>query len=238
MFGGIIQNEGLVVEKHRRSGGQVRFVFEFKNKERRLALGESIAVNGVCLTVTEIFPKGFAVDVIPETLQSTNLKSLQSGQYVNLERSLKWGDRLSGHFVTGHVDGCGTIREIKKRGKNRLMMIRPPQKIHNLLAQKGSIAVDGISLTIQSLTAKDFGVALIPHTLEETALKRKTQGDLVNLEIDLITRYLAAIPSPYPSPHRGEGSPPKSTADPTRSLAEVRGISKKFNLAYLKKQGF
>ncbi len=219
MFAGIIQNEGRVVEKRAGNGGQIRFAFEFKKNERRLVLGESIAVNGVCLTVAEIFPKGFCADVIPETLQSTNLKHLENGHYVNLERSLKWGERVSGHFVTGHVDGCGTVREIKKRGKNRFMVIRPPQKIHNSLAFKGSIAVDGISLTLQSLTAKDFAVALIPHTLEETALKRKAKGDLVNLEIDLITRYLTSI-----------------LQEDTSKPREV--VSKKITTATLQRQGF
>lgn len=208
MFSGMVQNQGVVVKKRKQSGGQIYFVFQLKKKEKKLAVGESIAVDGVCLTVTTAFAKGFSVDVVPETLQSTTLKNFRLGQYVNLERSLKWGERLSGHFVTGHVDGCGRIRGIEKRGKNRLMVIRPPKKIHRLLGQKGSVAVDGISLTVQALSQRDFTVALIPHTIQETALIHKKTGDFVNLEVDLIMRYLAALPS------------------------------RKFNVAYLKKQGF
>ncbi|HXV28666.1 MAG TPA: riboflavin synthase [bacterium] len=219
MFTGIIQNQGRVSARTKGRGGQIRFIFQLKKKEKSWVVGESIAVNGVCLTAAEIFSKGFAADVIPETLQATTLNNLQVGHNVNLERSLKYGDRLGGHFVTGHVDGCGPIRKIEKRGKNWLMVIEPPEKIYSLLAPKGSIAVDGISLTIQSLTQKEFAVALIPHTLEETVLKQKSAGDRVNLEVDVVTRYITAILNKHHRPSK------KSTP-------------RKLSLAELKKQGF
>lgn len=152
--------------------------------------GESIAVDGVCLTAVKAGPKNFEADVIDETLRATRLGRLKAGDRVNLERSLRAGDLIGGHFVTGHVNGTGIIRKIERRGANYALQIQAPADIIQSLAVKGSIALDGISLTVQAIRANTFKVAIIPLTLRETALKRKKKGDGVNLEIDLTRRYL------------------------------------------------
>jgi riboflavin synthase len=194
MYSGIVTNQGTVSKRQVR-GTSIRFVFRFRRPEKNIKLGESIAVDGVCLTIAGVVPGGFEADVVRETLQATTLGDLRPGSCVNLERSLKVGDEIGGHFVTGHIDGTGRIRQIEKRKKNWLITFEPPKEIMKCLAQKGSIAVDGISLTVQSLTRKDFKITIIPHTLKETTLGRKGPGDLVNLEIDLITRYLKVLTS-------------------------------------------
>jgi riboflavin synthase len=194
MYSGIVTNQGTVIKRQLR-GTSIRFGFRFRRPEKTIKLGESIAVDGVCLTIAGMVSNGFEADVVRETLQATTLGNLNPGSRVNLERSLKVGDEIGGHFVTGHIDGTGRIRHIEKRKKNWLITFEPPKEIMKCLAQKGSIAVDGISLTIQSLTQKHFNITIIPHTLKETTLGRKTVGDLVNLEIDLITRYLKVLTS-------------------------------------------
>ena len=192
MFTGIVKNQGIVAAI-RKKGQQIRMAIRFKKKETNLRLGESITVNGVCLTVTEIGSRSFTVDIVNATLKSTTLGFLRTGSPVNLERSLKLGDSISGHFVTGHVDGQGIVEKILKQGRNRLLWIRSPKEIVRFLASKGSVAVDGISLTIQEVSRNSFKIALIPYTSSETTLGIKKIGDAVNLEIDLITRYLKVI---------------------------------------------
>ena len=192
MFSGIIQNQGTVVKKRERNG-QIQFAFQLKKNERHLKVGESIAVDGVCLTATKVASKYFQVDVIRETLHSTTLGKLRLWEQVNLERSLKLGDRISGHFVTGHVDGCGQIEKIEKQGRNRIFQIKTPMPIIRFLAIKGSVTMNGISLTVQDVKSKSFNVALIPHTLQITTMGEKKIGEWVNLEVDLITRYLKMI---------------------------------------------
>lgn len=202
MFSGIIQNQGRVIKKQKR-GGRAHFVFKLKRKERNLVIGESVAVNGVCLTVTHCrelsgAAASFAADAIKETLEATALGSLGLNDDVNLERSLRFGDRISGHFVTGHVDGRGTIESILRRKGSRVLTVKAPSPILALLAVKGSIAIDGVSLTIQSLTRSGFQIALVPQTLKTTNLKDKKSGDQVNLEIDLVTRYLDVLSRAIP----------------------------------------
>lgn len=193
MFTGIIQNLGVVKAK-REHRGQARLTFQFSRKEKRaVQLGESIAVNGVCLTVSENKPNGFSADLIRETLESTNLGALKIGQKINLERSLLYGDSMGGHFVTGHVDGVAVIQKIEKRGKNFSYYFKAPQSTLPYLAQKGSVALDGISLTIQTLRGNLFSVGLVPHTLKETTLGTKKAGSAVNLEVDLVARYLRRL---------------------------------------------
>jgi riboflavin synthase len=190
MFTGIVMNQGIL-EKKTAQNRQVRLSFRFKKKEARLLkLGESIAVNGVCLTVSKLSKNGFDVDVIQDTLQATTLSKLKAGQRVNLERSLKLGDEIGGHFVTGHVDGIGKIVRIQKDKANRSFYIEAPKTMMEFVAQKGSITVDGISLTVQARTQDEFKVSMIPFTLKETTFSDKKAGDTVNLEIDLVSRYL------------------------------------------------
>jgi len=188
MFTGIIRNRATVLQKSE-MGGQIRFAFKLKHPEKGFEPGESLAVNGVCLTVTRIKYPFFHVDVVRETLRDTTLKYLNKGDVVNLERSLRFGNLVGGHFVFGHVDGVGSVQKIVRNGKNQLWTIQAPPSVIPYLAVKGSIAVDGISLTIQNLSKQNFQAALIPHTLRETALVKKREGDRVNLEVDMLARY-------------------------------------------------
>jgi len=189
MFTGIVENQGLVVKKEER-GGQVRFGFRFQKKEKGLKIGDSIAVSGVCLTAVCVRPDGFEVDVVRQTLEATTLGELEIGGRVNLEKSLRIGDGLGGHFVTGHIDGRGTIVKIEKRKKNTTLFLTAAKDIITLLADKGSVACDGISLTVQKVWGKVFQIAVIPHTLQVTTLGFKRAGSEVNLEVDIVARYL------------------------------------------------
>ena len=189
MFTGIIQNQGIVEKKDTRAG-QARFRFRFLKPERRkLEIGQSIAVNGVCLTAACAGASSFEVDVIRETLEGTTLGGLEIGDRVNLERPLRYGDPVGGHFVTGHVDACGQIECAERRGKNLSFEIRAPRSVKRFIVPKGSIAVDGVSLTVQSAKGYSFRVGLVPHTLKTTTLGRKTRGGRVNLEADRMARY-------------------------------------------------
>ncbi len=189
MFTGIIENQGTVIKKEER-GGQIRFRFQFQKKERGLKVGDSIMTDGVCLTAVRVSPGYFETDVVRQTLTATTLGRLALGSKVNLERSLKLGDGLGGHFVTGHVDGRGTIVKIEKRKKNTTLFIKASEAIIALLADKGSVACDGISLTVQKVRGQVFQIAVIPHTLKVTTLGIKHVGSEVNLEVDIVARYL------------------------------------------------
>ena len=191
MFGGIIENQGTILEK-KQAGKQIRFTIQFKKKERNVQIGESIAVNGVCLTVVKKTEKSFSVDVVKETLKATTLGLLEKGSTVNLERSLKFGDRLGGHFISGHVDGIGIIEKIEKEGKNQLWTVNANPAIVKFMALKGSAALDGISLTVQNVTKNSFKIAFIPHTLKVTTFGQKKKGDAINIEIDMLARYATA----------------------------------------------
>jgi riboflavin synthase len=189
MFTGIVENQGIVI-KREEFGGQVRFGFRFQRKEKGLRVGDSVAVSGVCLTAVRVSPSGFEVDVVRQTLEATTLRGLKRGGRVNLERSLKIGDGLGGHFVTGHIDGRGTIVKIERRKKNTTLFLEASKDIIALLADKGSVACDGISLTVQKVRGKIFQIAVIPHTLKVTTLGDKRVGSEVNLEVDIVARYL------------------------------------------------
>ena len=189
MFTGIVENQGIVVKKEE-CGGQVRYGFRFQKKEKGLKVGDSIAVSGVCLTAVRVSPGGFEVDVVRQTLEATTLGTLGRGGRVNLERSLKIGNGLGGHFVTGHIDGRGTIVKIEKRKKNTTLFLTASKDIIALLANKGSVACDGISLTVQKVHGRIFQIAVIPHTLQVTTLGIKRVGSEVNLEVDIVARYL------------------------------------------------
>lgn len=189
MFTGIVENQGIVFKKEER-GGQVRFGFRFQKKEKGLKVGDSIAVSGVCLTAVRVGPGGFEADVVRQTLEATTLGALDLGGRVNLERSLKVGDGLGGHFVTGHIDGRGTIVKIEKRKKNTTLFLTTSKDIIALLADKGSVACDGISLTVQKVRGSVFQIAVIPHTLKVTTFGIQRVGSEINLEVDIVARYL------------------------------------------------
>jgi len=192
VFTGIIEAIGTVQEFSRQGEG-ARVHIGAGALAEGLRLGESIAVEGACLTVTALRGDGFAADLSVETLKRTTLGRLRAGARVNLERPLRLGDRLGGHLVTGHVDGVGQLAERVPQGDGEFIRIRFPRELGSLLVMKGSIAVDGISLTVAELSRDAFGVAIIPHTLEHTTLRNKRVGDPVNLEADLLGKHVARL---------------------------------------------
>lgn len=192
MFTGLIEEVGQVhLWKTRRGAGTLTIKTHLPL--RAMGLGSSIAVNGVCLTIVEKAKNRFTVDVSPETVKKTNLKMVRPGDLVNLERPLQVGDRLGGHFVTGHVDGIGEVREIKKKGDFIFFDLGVPESLVSLLVPKGSVAVDGISLTVNECKRRRFSVAIIPFTLENTNLRRREVGDRVNIETDIIGKYIQQL---------------------------------------------
>ena len=187
MFSGIIAAVGRITEITLREVGCRLHVDAGKLDISEVALGDSIAHNGVCLTVVAKEGNTFAVDVSPETLSCT--VGLSEPGPVNLEKALRLSDVIGGHLVSGHVDGVGEVLRFDAVGDNRLLEIRAPQDIAKFIARKGSIVVDGTSLTTNSVNGTDFTINLIPHTLENTTLNRLKPGSKVNLEVDLIARY-------------------------------------------------
>jgi riboflavin synthase len=192
MFTGLIEEVGEVhLWKARKGAGKL--TVKTRLPLREMSSGSSIAVNGVCLTIVDKAKNRFTVDVSPETLKKTNLKMVRPGDLVNLERPLQVGDRLGGHFVTGHVDGIGAVQEIKKKGDFIFFVFRVPAALDSLLVPKGSVAVDGISLTVNECKKRRFSVAIIPFTLENTNLRRRGVGDRVNIETDIIGKYIQQL---------------------------------------------
>jgi riboflavin synthase len=190
MFTGIITDIGRV-----RSVAQTardrRYEIETAWDTSGIDLGASISHSGVCLTVVEKGPGWFAVEVSGETLDKTSLGEWQAGTGINLERATRAGDELGGHIVSGHVDGLGRVVEIAPDGGSHRMTVEAPEPLHRYIAAKGSITVDGVSLTVNSVEGRRFGLNIIPHTWEATTLGQLSVGDAVNLEIDMLARYLA-----------------------------------------------
>ena len=193
MFTGIITNIGHVSDIHTRDGGDSRVIIAAEWDQRKVDLGMSICCSGVCLTVVEYGNEWFAVDVSAETLCCTTLGQWKTGQIVNLERSLKAGDELGGHIVSGHVDGVGKIKAIYPDGDSQRIEVIAENEIIRLVAKKGSIAVDGISLTVNEVKNNFFAVNVIPHTQAVTTLGKVNLGYAVNLEVDVLARYVARI---------------------------------------------
>jgi riboflavin synthase len=158
-----------------------------------LSPGDSVAVNGVCLTAVEAGGGGFSADVMPETLRRTSLGPLKAGDPVNLELPLRASDRLGGHVVQGHVDGTGTIEEVREEGFARVVRVAAPAELLRYLVEKGSVAVDGVSLTISAVDDSAFEVSLIPETLERTTLGAAEPGRTVNLEVDVLAKYVEKL---------------------------------------------
>ncbi len=194
MFSGIIERTGEVVAlQHRRGGAELTV----RSDLRGLRLGESVAINGACMTVTRHRGRAFSVDVSPESLRRTTLGDLRPGSLVNLERSLRLGDRLSGHLVFGHVDAVGRVQAIRPEGDSALYSFSIPAAMAPFLVEKGSVAVDGVSLTVFDCHARSFTVAVIPHTAAVTTLGIRQPGDRVNLESDMLARYVARVVRAY-----------------------------------------
>ena len=187
MFSGIIAAVGKIDRIERSKGGLRLSVAAGKLGLRDVAIGDSITVNGACLTVVKRGTKTFSVDVSRETLRVT--AGLDREGEVNLEKALRLSDKLDGHLVLGHVDGVGKVTKVERLGSNRLLRVRAPASLSRYIARKGSIAVDGVSLTVNAVRGAEFEVNLIPHTLAVTTLKGLRPGDRVNLEIDPLARY-------------------------------------------------
>jgi len=192
MFSGIVEELGVVKTFERNLGGARLSIFADATLDE-LKLGESVSVSGVCLTAAEINDRDFAVDVSTETLNVTNIGELAAGAAVNLERAMKLNDRIGGHLVSGHVDGIGNLRERQQDGNSIILTFEVPESILRYCIQKGSITVDGVSLTINHVSDKTVSVAIIPHTAKGTTLGLKQPGDSVNLESDLIGKYVERL---------------------------------------------
>ena len=193
MFTGIIAARGRVESIEFLQGDRRLTIGAGELDREDLQLGESIAVNGVCLTVVDRLAQGFAADVSVETLNCTTLGSWEVGQEVNLERALRLADRLGGHLVSGHVDGIGEILERQSTARAERFLVQAPDNLSRYLAPKGSIALDGISLTINTTTANKFELTIVPHTLDVTTMAHYQPGTRVNLEVDLVARYLERL---------------------------------------------
>jgi len=195
MFTGLIEDCGNV-RAIRRSGEAAVLTVATGLPVKDLVIGESIAVNGACLTVTAIGADCFDADVSPETVTRTTLGRLRVGQPVNLERALRFGDRLGGHLVTGHVDAIGRLRSRHREQNAIILDIEAPPSCLRYLVEKGSVALDGISLTVNAVSNDGFSLSIIPHTLDVTALKSCAAGQEVNIETDLIGKYVERLLTP------------------------------------------
>ena len=188
MFTGIIEEVGRL---ERLAGGEI--AIRAKKVLEDVALGDSIAVNGICLTVTRFDEAHFTADVMPETIRRTSLAELRRGSRVNLERALTLKSRLGGHIVSGHIDGAGTIAAMKEEGNAILLTVRASDSVLRYIVEKGSVALDGISLTVARVGAADFTVSLIPHTREITNLREKSVGSRLNIEPDILGKYVEKL---------------------------------------------
>ncbi len=192
MFSGIVEEMGVVRTVDRTlSGARISILAETILVD--LGIGESVSVSGVCLTAAAIDDRAFAVDVSPETLNVTNIGGLAPGAPVNLERAMKLNERIGGHLVTGHVDGVGVLRERTQDGNSIILTVEAPESILRYCIEKGSITIDGVSLTINQVSDKGVSVAIIPHTAKMTTLGIKQPGDSVNVESDLIGKYVERL---------------------------------------------
>ncbi|MCC7265167.1 MAG: riboflavin synthase [Candidatus Latescibacteria bacterium] len=192
MFTGLIEEVGAV-RRVQRQGAFQRLEVSARLVLEGTRLGDSININGACQTAVELGADYFAVESVEETLQRTTLGALRPGDPVNLERSVRLQDRLGGHLVLGHVDGVGRISQIETRQREWLVSVEPPAELLRYLAFKGSIAIDGISLTVAQVEGRAFTAAIIPHTFDQTTLGRRRRGDVVNLEVDVIARYVERL---------------------------------------------
>jgi riboflavin synthase len=196
LFTGIIQDLGHVAERESR-GGDLHLVIAFKElDEARLRVGDSVCVQGCCLTVTGRAGRSFSADLSRETLALTTLGALGVGAAVNLEPALRAGDVLGGHLVSGHVDGIARVTSVESDARSRRLTIAVPPELARYIARKGSVTVDGVSLTVNEVAGSSFGVNIIPHTQAVTTLGALTAGAAVNLEVDQLARYLERLLTP------------------------------------------
>ncbi|MFB5611182.1 MAG: riboflavin synthase [Nitrosopumilaceae archaeon] len=192
MFTGIVVGTGKVkdISKNTKNRSAVQMTVDLGKQSKGLKIGQSVALNGVCLTVTKLSKNLGRFEMIDETTKKTDLGNLKAGSIVNIERSLRAGDRLEGHFVLGHVDGVGIIKKIIKKPKEVQVWFEVPKKLAKYIVKKGSIAIDGISLTVVEVKKNLVSVSLIPHTIDVTNFKTKKIGDKVNIETDILGKYI------------------------------------------------
>lgn len=194
MFTGIIEEVGKILSFERGDAGNARVVVECAKALSGTATGDSIAVNGVCLTALNLTPESFSADLAPETLERTNLGDLRPGSLVNLERPLQLSSRLSGHIVQGHVDGAGKMLSLEQLGEdNWWLKVEVPAELDPYIVFKGSIALDGISLTCASIEDRVLGVTIIPHTIQHTALRACQAGCRINIETDILAKHMEKL---------------------------------------------
>jgi len=196
MFTGLVEGKGMVVGIERKDQGanlQIKPLFSLNN----LKIGESIAIDGACLTVTKLHKETFEVELSPETLLRTTFRYFQVGTEVNLEQALQLGDRLGGHLVTGHVDTMGVIKDKKTKEEHTVFTFSIPDPWMRYIVEKGSVAIDGVSLTVNRCLSDSFEVNIIPHTARITTLGKKEIGDKVNIETDLIGKYVFKFLTPW-----------------------------------------
>ena len=192
MFTGLIEEIG-VVEEAIRSGDSLKLKVRADRVLKDLKVGDSISLDGACLTVTDLNTESFRVEIVEETLRRTTLGRLKRGDRVNLERAMRLSDRLGGHLIQGHVDGVGRIIRISPRGESRLIGIKLPSEFSRYVVSKGSIAIDGISMTVAEREGDLITLSVIPHTLNNTTLGLKRVGDLVNVEVDVVAKYVEKL---------------------------------------------
>jgi riboflavin synthase len=192
MFTGIVEGIGKIetISKNTKNRSAIQMTVNLGKYAKGLKIGQSVALNGVCLTATKLSKSNCIFEMIEETTRKTDLGNLKPGDIVNIERSLKTGDRLEGHFVLGHVDGVGIIKKIQNKPKEVQVWFEVPKKLSKYVVKKGSIAVDGISLTVVDVKNNLASVCLIPHTMEITNFKTKNVGDKLNIETDILGKYI------------------------------------------------
>jgi riboflavin synthase len=195
MFTGIVRERGRIVAVDRGSDG-LRLRLEAPRTAARASIGDSVAIDGCCLTAVEVADGQLAFDAVPETLRRTSLARLSTGADVNVEPALRAGEPLGGHYVQGHVDGVGRVRSSGSEGAGRRVWIEAPPDVLRYCVEKGSIAVDGVSLTVAEVAGGAFAVALVPHTLRETTLGSLVPGRQVNLEVDILAKYVEKLVAP------------------------------------------
>lgn len=192
MFTGIVEEIGIISGIKQGKNSEI-LTIKAKKVLEDTKIGDSIAVNGICLTVTALSSDSFTADVMHETINRSSLSKLKYGSKVNLERAMPVNGRFGGHIVSGHVDGTGTIINIKPDDNAIWYKIQANQQILKYIVEKGSITIDGISLTVAKVSETDFSISAIPHTVEQTILKEKRQGDIVNLETDILAKYIEKL---------------------------------------------
>ena len=220
MFTGIIEEKGTVAAV-RKGNVSSKITFRASVVLSDIHEGDSIAVNGVCLTATDITDSTFTADVMAETMRRSSLGSLKSGDCVNMERAMLCGGRFGGHIVSGHIDGTGKIVSMKREENAVWVTVAAGSSIMKYIVEKGSVALDGISLTVASVTDNDFKVSIIPHTASETTLLSKQPGNLINIECDMIGKYVEKLMGLNPE---STGNPVDNTSRITREMLIRHGF--------------